>query len=650
VDPSPLLEGLATVPSAKFLGIWDGVAFEYEVYDREVLSKDLLRVERYLRARGYYEAKVVAARVIRTDEQHVRVEIRVHEGAQVSVRSIRLGGLETVSVAVAAEALRANPLRTGRAFDEALYSSSKARILRVLRDSGYAFAKVLGKVQVDVATHSADVEFKISTGPPTTYGEIKIVGLNEVPEEQVRRALQLQPGEAFSQSSLEGARRALLSLGVFTSVVVTASHEDAQGSAVPVHVAVEEAKLRTARFGGGAQLDALQLSNHMTFGWEHRNFLGGLRRLKLDAKPGVIYFPTRLGNLELPDRYLLQHQVKAEFRRPAFLEGRTTGVLTSAFNVYPLLFAETAEDEAIVGFAEFKWTAGVERAFWEDRVIVTPSLNWQLEIPIDYNLLTAGRRVTADAELLDNLLIAFPEALVFLDLRDDKLNTRSGALFSTSLQVASPLLGSHISDFRIEPEARLFVPISPSVTFATRLTVGFLFTGDYAQTLQDPEGYSPAELARDTQKLLFRGFFSGGPNSNRGYPLRGVGPHGEIPFLLGNTDCTLPFNERTCNRPLGGLSLWETSFEVRFPLVGALGAVTFVDMSDVNRRRQLRFTAPHLSPGMGFRYLTPVGPVRLDFGYRVPGAQAFGGVQAEGYASQLFDAPIAAHLSLGEAF
>lgn len=650
VDPSPLLEGLATLASPKFLGIWDGVAFEYEVYDPEVLTKDLLRIERHLRARGYYEAKVVAARVVRTDDHHVRVEVRVHEGPAIRVRTIRLNGLEAVPIRVSAEALRASPLQTGMVFDETQYNTSKSRILRVLRDSGYAFAEVQGSAKVDLANHSADVEFKITPGATAVYGEITVAGLHEVPEEQVRRALQLEPGAAFSQADLESARRALLSLGVFNSVVVQAAQQDAQGNSVPVRVSVEERKLRTARIGGGAQLDALQLSNHMTFGWEHRNFLGGLRKLKLDAKPGVIYFPTRLSSLDLPTRYLFQHQVQAELRRPGFIEGRTTGIATAAFNVFPLLFAQTAADEAIVGFVEVKQTAALERAFWEDRVILTPSFNWQLEIPIDYSLLAAGQRVTADDELLDNLFIAFPEVLVFLDLRDDKLNTRSGALFSTSFQVASPAFGSDVSDLRVEPEARLFVPISQSVTFATRFGVGFLFASDYAYTLKNPEGHSATELARDTQKLLFRGFFSGGPNSNRGYPPRGVGPHGEIPFLLGNTDCTLEQNERTCNRPLGGLSVWETSFEVRFPIAGALGAVAFVDMSDVNRRLRLSAKAPHLSPGLGFRYLTPVGPVRLDVGYRVPGAQAFDGAEAEGFASPLFGVPMALHLSLGEAF
>ncbi len=97
VDPAPLLEGLATAPSPRFLGLWDGVAFEYEIYDENLLTRDLERVERYLRARGYYEAKVRAARVIRLrDGRRVRVEIEVVEGVPVLVRRVEVAGLDAL--------------------------------------------------------------------------------------------------------------------------------------------------------------------------------------------------------------------------------------------------------------------------------------------------------------------------------------------------------------------------------------------------------------------------------------------------------------------------------------------------------------------------------------------------------------------------
>ena len=54
VDEDELLDGLATADSSRFLGIWDGVFFDYQVFDENVLARDLELVERYCRARGYY--------------------------------------------------------------------------------------------------------------------------------------------------------------------------------------------------------------------------------------------------------------------------------------------------------------------------------------------------------------------------------------------------------------------------------------------------------------------------------------------------------------------------------------------------------------------------------------------------------------------
>src|SRR5690606_832833 len=130
------------------------------------------------------------------------------------------------------------------------------------------------------------------------------------------------------------------------------------------------------------------------------------------------------------------------------------------------------------------------------------------------------------------------------------------------------------------------------------------------------------------------------------YPFRGVGPHGPVPFLSGR-DCDPGSTARECNRPLGGLSLWEGSFEIRFPLIGPLRGVTFLDSSDVSRSLGLDFSAPHLSTGIGLRYLTPIGNVRVDAGYRIPAAQELNRSEPEGNPREVFGLPMAIHLSLG---
>jgi outer membrane protein insertion porin family/translocation and assembly module TamA len=98
--------------------------------------------------------------------------------------------------------------------------------------------------------------------------------------------------------------------------------------------------------------------------------------------------------------------------------------------------------------------------------------------------------------------------------------------------------------------------------------------------------------------------------------------------------------------------------EVRFPITGALRGVTFIDASDVTRERgRLRLSVPHLSPGIGLRYDTPIGPLRLDLGYRLlertGAAPKVGAIRDEAELHGWFGSrylPFALHIALGEAF
>jgi outer membrane protein insertion porin family/translocation and assembly module TamA len=126
-----------------------------------------------------------------------------------------------------------------------------------------------------------------------------------------------------------------------------------------------------------------------------------------------------------------------------------------------------------------------------------------------------------------------------------------------------------------------------------------------------------AERARALQIIQIRGFYSGGVNSNRGYGYSGVNPQEVVPLITGDT--TTPV-------PVGGRYLWNASLELRIAIVGNFGASVFVDASDVWNTAPV---GPHLSPGVGLRYMTPIGPARLDLAYRVPGLQVVDGYVCE---------------------
>jgi outer membrane protein insertion porin family/translocation and assembly module TamA len=652
VDADELTDRLATAASPRFLRIWDGVVYDYEVFDETLLARDLLRIERYYRARGYYQAKVTAARVVRVDAHRVRVEIRVREGQPTLVDHVSPSGLERVPIDVAADAIRAIRLRPDEPFDEALFEESKQRIKDVLGDSGYAFADVEAKAHVSIAARRADVVFAVKPGEVATFGTIQFVGLREIPEGPVRANFLIERGERFNQSALKDAQNALTALGVFSDVEVRTDRSDASGAhEVPITVLVRETLLRGVKLGIGATADVLRVATHLRAGWEDHNFLGGMRSFSIDTTPGVTLYPARIDHLVAPTRPLPENRLHTELRQPSLLEGRTTGIVAGDFNVVPLLYPVDKDPEAqmIIGYREYKGSLGAERAFFGHHLYLTQSFNFEARDPFAYQLPPGQAGLPAGVNLVT---VIYPELVANLDFRDDPIQPHAGAFISNSLQVAVPVFDSSVSDLRIRPELRGYVPLSKRVTLALRSTFGFLIPNNYGSTRR--EGADPDDPAsiEDQHKFLLRAFYSGGPDSNRGYPYQGIGRTGPIGMLVPTgVNCPRPPTagvtlDPACTRPLGGLTLWEASMEVRFPIVGPLRGVAFGDASNVTQEvGALEFTPPHVSVGPGFRYLTPVGPVRLDIGWRVTPIG-----DDEGKPPTVFGLPMAIAIAIGEAF
>jgi outer membrane protein insertion porin family/translocation and assembly module TamA len=642
------MDKIATQETSRFLGLFRGVFFDYQILNPYVLETDLERIERYYKARGFYEAKVVSARVIREDENFVRISIGVTEGPPVTVQRVRVRGLERLPepLQTAAQAAALGQLDVGDWLEEDKYRAAESAVERSLTDSGYARASVRRAARVDLASQVARVAYFAQPGEPALFGEVTYAGLKGIPEAPVQRAVNIKPGEVYSTESLTLARQAALELGVFSSIDVEPqlTGPDATSNVIPVKVEGRVSPLRTLRLGVGVRLDSVRTDAHLLAGWQNRNFLGGLRRLSLEVNPSVVFFGTRLPELSPPEQLLPQLEMRADFRQPGLFEARTNGLLRAEYGIRAVLTRNTTNQETILGYRETRAGAGLDRSFGR-YLYLRPSQNLQINTPFAY----AG---PLDDDLNPRLLIAYVELLGSLDLRNDRVKPRRGLYLSVQPQVAGPL--GDASDVRLHQEARGYVPLARRVTLALRTTVGFLFPFNYGEPDFDGERLS---RVRDLQMTYFRGFFSGGTSSNRGYPARGVGPHAVVDFFfsgtsVGEQDCSLESTEERCKLPVGGLSLWEASGELRFDVSGPLSLNAFCDASDVSPVAvDIRLDRPHLSCGPGLRYDTPVGPIRFDIGVRIPELQILApNVGVEGSPPTLFGLPVAIAVGIGEAF
>jgi outer membrane protein insertion porin family/translocation and assembly module TamA len=321
------------------------------------------------------------------------------------------------------------------------------------------------------------------------------------------------------------------------------------------------------------------------------------------------------------------------------------------------------EGSPVLGYREARASTGVNRTLWKLFGEVTYNIQWNN--PFTY--------VGPKDPTLQNLTISYVDFLTIFDFRNDKVHPRRGFYLGNELQLSGGVLGGDAQDIRVQPDVRGYLPVAKRVTLAVRGSTGFLFPTSYGRALdqspgagQAPPGIDKSTWAKDTEIVFFRALFAGGPNSDRGWPLRGIGPHGVAPFFSPSLQAQQialhcapsdpQYDSSRCAVPLGGLTLWEAQAELRFPIINMLEGAGFCDSADVTPKQvTYRFEARrlHLSCGLGLRYDTPVGPIRLDVAYRVPPlnpTQQDIANGEDGNPGTIFGAPIGVAFGIGEAF
>jgi outer membrane protein assembly factor BamA len=215
------------------------------------------------------------------------------------------------------------------------------------------------------------------------------------------------------------------------------------------------------------------------------------------------------------------------------------------------------------------------------------------------------------------------------DTRDDLLDPTRGTFLSGEGSVAARALGGEVGFVKTYVQGFTFhrLPGRRPVVFASRAAVGL--ANGFPREVQpiDADGNpipGPPEVVDDLPAS--ERFFAGGDTTIRGYALDSVGAP--------NTITSSGF-------PTGGNAVLLLNGELRFPVWRDIGAVLFVDGGNVFRRvNEFDFGELRGSYGFGLRYKSPVGPIRVDLGFKMDRRVVAGKLEA----------PTAIHFSLGQAF
>jgi translocation and assembly module TamA len=573
-------------------------------FDPIAWQSDMARIERLYETRGFYQAEVIKDEVVPAGPDAVKLKVSISEGPPSRISKLEIDGLDALPADQKEAVLRRFPLSTGATFLESEWEAAKVQLRQRLRALGYAAVQIDAQALIDFDTHGVALTLVVRPGPRCYFGEIhvKTAPGAKIPAawiwEQARLAI--PEGKQFSDAASDEAQRRIFGMGLFAAVKVTPGEPDPKTSRIAVTVDAQEAPFRALRLGGGVHVDEIRNEARLLSEWTDRNFEGGMRKLTLHLEVGWAFLPNAYAVLanqvaDAPLRNGPIARTSVGFEQPRLL-GRPSLRERSLLEVDRTL-------EQTYNAISTQLTNGV---VWQPHSSLSIFPAYHLEVdylngpPINSAAsapLTLGC-VTSSSSCV--VLLSYLEELITWDKRDDLLEPRHGWYASLSLQEGGGPLAGDFTYLRALPELRGYYSFGEEkqLTFSARLRAGDLW----------PESGDP-----DSSAVVTR-FYAGGAQSMRGFNDRRLSPLLEAPAppVPGVAPSTLTL-------PIGGNGIIDGSYEVRYSFTKNLRVAAFVDFGQVTRGTIGPDDFVHLlwAVGVGVRYLTPVGPIRVDLARRL---------------------------------
>ncbi len=593
-------------------------------FSQTMLARDLEALEALYRSNGFQQVKVTSQ--VEDDYQgeqgRMRVALTIDEGKQTLVESLKFEG----NRAFGEDELR-QLINTaeGQPYSDFNVAQDRDSVATYYFNRGFPDLKfeAFAEPSASDATRMK-VRFKIEEGEQQFVDRVLISGLENTRPYVVRRELEIHGNEPLSQQNMLETQRKLYDLGIFNEVNLAIQNPQGKIKEKNVILQVDEAKRYTFNYGfgvevqtgdvqGGCSTDPTStsvcrpqgrtgVSPRVSFDVTRINFLG---------RDHTILFKSRLGRLQ--QRALVSYEAPRWFNREnmtltftAFFD-KTQDVRTFT--------AERLEGSAQVQHKVSKATTFLYRLAYR-RVQVDP---------------TTLQVSEQDIPLLSRTVrVGLPSITYIRDTRDDPIQSTRGAYTTGDLGVASGVFGSESNFTRLLLQNSTYHLFKKRWVFARATRIGF----------EAPFGNTNKAFVPLPERL-----FGGGSNSHRGFAINQAGPR----------DLQTGF-------PLGGEAMFMNNLELRTPPIALpflgenVSAVFFHDAGNVfssvddllqgmarvsqkNANDCKNLVTPGLCSfnytshalGAGLRYKTPIGPVRVDFGYnlnpptfsvRTPAAQA----------------------------
>lgn len=481
----------------------------------------------------------------------VPLDIEIAPGPLFTIGDVRIFDARSQQP-VEAELLppRLEALTRGAPASAAEIRAAQTQIIDFMRAKSHPLAKVVSlRPAIDHSRGVMDIALSLTPGPRAGIGEVTVSGTKDVDPAVVSSFIYLTRGEDYSPVRLADTRKSIGQIKAIGSARVRDGEAlDADGN-MPVSVEVTERKPRA--IGGNLQYSTVD-GPALNAYWEHRNLFGGAEYLRVGLSGGFI---TNKGQkLNTVDN--ITGKFSVNFIKPALYGSRNDFIGNFTVAREKTDYYTTQYVDVTAGlrhrFSENFWIQGLaefEKGQSSDNI---GKLNYTL----------AGLALSGN-----------------YDSTDDAIDPKKGFRLSGNLSPYARAFGSTVNLLQSKMQASAYHSFDDEGRYvlAGRVAAGSLM------------GASIGNIPDN------RRFFVGGAGSVRGYAYRSLSPE-----IVGGL-------------PVGGRSFIEGSLEMRVKLTDTIGIVPFIDAGSAFAASYPDFKQPiHYAAGIGLRYYTAIGPIRLD--------------------------------------
>lgn len=631
-------EGLAALVKVEFVGakripvrrLMKAVMSEVgKELDPDIVEDDLEEISQIYKDEGFIWAKV-SYRVVE-DGHGTTLLFEISEGKRAWVRSIDLEGNRAVGKKEIMDVL--GRIYERKIFGKHYYNEKELkeavnRIESLYRALGYTGSKISWERSSDSRTGAVDIVFKIEEGSYKEVGGVEILGASEEEVRKWAEGLRIREGMPFREDlAIRDKYDILLDLLSLGYIWATVDMEEVEREPGKVYLIYRVQKGPLTRFGhvrirGNVRVKEKTILREIgdiegkTFSYKKVSELqralystGLFSRVSIDPDPSSK--GSDVANLVVT---VVESKPKSATVRFGYLSGtgprisasashndlngagRKVGIDAKADGTGWRISSWIVEPWFLVPKLSLQSNIYAEktRQIEESYSISGIGTSIGLSIPLgkEIKLMGAYKRdfLMSSFTAIGELGVEKVGEIMFLiqrDTRSDLVQPQGGSHLSISFERSSRLLGGDIDFAILKASMASYWRIMDDLVLALSGRVGLAKSyGDYPVP-------------------IFKRFFAGGGTTIRGYQEETIGPSYYDPF-------------KEKHIPLGGEGTVILNAEIRFPIWKVLRGVVFLDCGNVwDKARDIDLRELKWSLGCGLRLLSPAGPMRLDFGYKL---------------------------------